>query len=124
MPPCSDLHPNMRNDRPTMWIRRRPARAAASGPRRADLVVAPELRGVPLGLGPPLVRRVLRAPGRGLLPRLLAPVRRQVEQRPGVDERLGAAPVRVVGPEHPVAVADEDVDPEAAAGPGAHVRAE
>src|SRR5215207_1158177 len=58
---------------------------------------------------PPLVRRGLRVALRRVLPLLLAPERRHVEVAPGAAHRLVAAVVDEVGPEDPVALADEGV---------------
>ena len=58
---------------------------------------------------PPLVRRRLRAAGRGVLPLLLAAQGREVEEGPDAAQRLDPAPPRLVGEEDAVAVAQEDV---------------
>src|SRR5262249_31423167 len=69
---------------------------------RAVLVVPP----------PPPVRRGLRPALRGVLPVLLAPERRQVEERPGTPEGLDPASGREIGAEDPAVVAQEDAEAE------------
>ncbi|MCO5546628.1 hypothetical protein L7F22_000059 [Adiantum nelumboides] len=66
--------------------------------------------------GPPAVGGALRPALRRVLPDLLAAVGQQVDQREQVGQLLGAAAVGVPGAEDAVAVAQEHVDREAAAG--------
>src|SRR6266511_3240731 len=61
---------------------------------------------------PPLVGLGLRVPGRRVLPLLLTPERRQVEEGPHTAERLHATGRREVGTKDAVAAAQEDAEPE------------
>src|SRR5258708_3895072 len=75
------------------------------------------------GAGPPATSGRLRPALRRVLPLLLPPIGQQIGQRKGVTELLGAAAVGVPGAIHGVAIAQEHIDSEAAAGGCADVAA-
>src|SRR5262245_63091427 len=66
-------------------------------------------------MAPPLVRRRLRQAFGRVLPRLLPPERRQVEERPVAPEPFDAATRGEVRPEDAVAVSQEHAEAEALA---------
>src|SRR5215472_13473345 len=84
----------------------------------------PVARGNVFGAGPPAVGGRLRPALGGVLPLLLPPIGQQVDQRKGMTELFGAAAVGVPGAIHGVAIAQEHVDSESAAGRCADIAAE
>src|SRR6185437_13117649 len=86
---------------------------ASSAPRSAEprgsVAVAAAVLVV---AAPPAIGRRLRPAGRRVLPALLAPQRRQVEQAPHIAERLDAAVRGEICPVDVVAVAQEDAEAE------------
>src|SRR5215472_16645022 len=83
----------------------------------------PVARGNVLGTGPPAVGGRLRPALGRVLPLLLPPEGQQIDQGKGVTELLGATAVGVPGAVHGVAIAQEHIDGESAAGRRAHVAA-
>ncbi len=61
---------------------------------------------------PPLVRRSLRPALGRILPFLLPPERSQIEETPGIAERLDGAIGSEVGPKDAVAITQEDAQSE------------
>lgn len=113
-------------------MRRGTERGAPSRRKGAPRCAAVLRRGLSPGRTPPRCpstrpsgcRWGTGASPRGVLPLLLAAVRQEVDEREGVAQLLGAAAFGVPGAIDGVAVAQEHVDGEAAAGRGADIRPE
>src|SRR5258708_6187847 len=86
-----------------------PERRLAGGRYLDPLWVGRGLGGIVVVPVPPRVRRRLGIALGRVLPRLLAPERRDIEVAPDAPHRLVAAVVDEIGAEHLVAVAEEHV---------------
>src|SRR5215472_3780430 len=84
----------------------------------------PVERGNVFGAGPAGVGGRLRPALGRVLPLLLPPIGQQIDQRKGMAELLGATAAGVPGAIHGVAIAQEHIDSESAAGRRADVAAE